>query len=50
VHNWLFFLISGYIDFREKMSLFQEAFEPLENIAVCDVTMQLSKHEGVHSV
>jgi hypothetical protein len=50
VHNRKLFLISGYMNFREKMSPIQEAFEPLENIAVWSAIMQLSKHEGVHSV
>ena len=38
------------MDFRDKMRLFQEVFEPLENIALWGAIMQSSKHEGVHSV
>jgi hypothetical protein len=38
------------MNFRDKMSLFQDVFEPLENIAVWGAILQVSKHEGVHSV
>ncbi|MDR2708023.1 MAG: hypothetical protein LBB87_04695 [Nitrososphaerota archaeon] len=46
----MLFLISGYMNFREKMRPFQDEFEPLENIATWSVIMQSSKHEGVDSV
>lgn len=32
------------------MRQFQDMFESLENMAVCGVVMQSSKHEGVHFV
>ena len=50
VYSRLLFLISGYMNFREKMRQTQNEIEPLENIATWSVIMQSSKHEGVDSV